>query len=294
MSSSSAAVIVTKAGVRAWRAMRYRAGKSVAFVPTMGNLHRGHAALIDRAREIADFVLVSIFVNPAQFAPGEDYGNYPRTLDRDRELVDEHGGDALFIPAAEEMFPHGSERAAAVEVPALSQSLCGAFRPGHFRGVASVVARFFNLVQPDFALFGEKDYQQLLVIRRMVEELCFAVDVVAVPTVREADGLALSSRNGYLTAEERSRAPLLFRGLKEAAAALAEGRTPAAVEAEGERKLRNAGFRPDYFAVRRALDLGPPVAAHELRVLAAAWLGEARLIDNIAVTPSAFPADAGK
>lgn len=267
--------------MRAWRAMRARAGKTVALVPTMGNLHAGHAVLIERARSAADFVAVSVFVNPTQFAPGEDYANYPRTLARDRELADVHGADAIFAPIAGEMYPYGSDIAVAIEVPGLSDILCGKFRPDHFRGVVSIVARLFNLVAPDLALFGEKDYQQLLVIRRMVEDLFFSVQIVGVPTVREPDGLALSSRNAYLTEEERTRAPALYAALQGAAAALARGEQPEAVESNGMHTLRDAGLKPEYFAVRRAADLGAPQSGRPVRILGAAWLGRTRLIDNI-------------
>lgn len=277
------ALIPTAAGVRAWRAMRRRAGASVAFVPTMGNLHAGHAALVDRARETADFVIVSVFVNPTQFTPGEDYERYPRTLEPDLELAGAHEADAVFAPTPAEIYPGGTEGATTVEVPGLSDILCGASRPGHFRGVESVVARLFNLVEPEYAMFGEKDYQQLLVIRRMTAELLFPIEIVGVPTVREDDGLALSSRNQYLAPEERKRAAALYGALAAAAKALAAGAEPAAVEAEGAAALVAAGFRTDYFAVRDAAMLGPPAAGRRLVVLAAAWLGDTRLIDNIQV-----------
>jgi len=261
--------------------MRRRAGASVALVPTMGSLHAGHAALIDQARKTADFVIVSVFVNPTQFAPGEDYERYPRTLEPDRALAGEHGADAVFAPVPAEVYPHGTAGATAVAVPGLSEILCGASRPGHFRGVTSVVARLFNIAEPDVALFGEKDYQQLVVIRRMAEELFFPTRVVGVPTVRETDGLALSSRNQYLTAVERTRAPALRRALESAAAERARGADPAAVGRAGMDALATAGFRPEYFEVRRAADLGPPEAGASEVILAAGWLGKARLIDNI-------------
>ncbi|MGH8271916.1 MAG: pantoate--beta-alanine ligase [Gammaproteobacteria bacterium] len=280
---SSPALLSTVAAVRAWRAMRLRAGASVAFVPTMGNLHVGHATLIDRAREVADFVLVSVFVNPTQFVPGEDYEKYPRTLARDRELAGVHEADAVFAPTSGEMYPRGSDAAVTIEVPGLSDVLCGASRPGHFRGVASVVARLFNLVQPEYALFGEKDYQQLLVIRRMTAGLFFPIEIVGVPTVRESDGLALSSRNQYLTPAERERAPAMYRELVTAAESLAMGAKPAAVEAAGVAALHAAGLRNDYFAVRDAATLAAPESGRERVVLAAAWLGDTRLIDNIRV-----------
>ncbi len=263
--------------------MRLRAGATVALVPTMGNLHVGHATLIDRARETADFVIVSVFVNPTQFVPGEDYEKYPRTLARDRELAGVHEADAVFAPTPGEMYPQGSGDAVAVEVPGISDVLCGASRPGHFRGVAGVVARLFNLVGPEYALFGEKDYQQLLVIRRMTAGLFFPIVIIGVPTVRESDGLALSSRNQYLAPAEREQAPALYRALVAAAKALTAGAESVAVEAEGAAALHAAGFRTDYFAVRDAATLAASASGRERVVLAAAWLGDTRLIDNIRV-----------
>ena len=256
--------------------------RRIALVPTMGNLHRGHLALVEAALEAADRVVVSLFVNPLQFGPGEDYERYPRTLAADREALEGIGAHLLFAPAEAELYPHGREEHTRVEVPGLSDILCGASRPGHFAGVATVVAKLFGIVQPDLALFGEKDYQQLLVIRRLVRDLCLPLEVLGRPTVREADGLALSSRNLYLTVEERRRAPALYRALSRAARDLAEGREPTTVEARGLADLRAAGLRPDYFAVRRAADLNPPGPDdRDLRVLAAAYLGGARLIDNL-------------
>ncbi len=280
---SSPALITTVAGARAWRAMRRRAGASVALVPTMGNLHAGHAALIDRAHARADFTLVSIFVNPTQFAPGEDYATYPRTLERDRELAGAHAVDAVFAPPPEQMYPQGTEAAVTVTVPALSDELCGAQRPGHFAGVASVVSRLFGIVQPEFAVFGEKDYQQLLVIRRLVQELFLETEIVSESTVREADGLALASRNRYLTPEERQRAPALYRALVAAAEAVVAGAGTDTVEAQGRAALTAAGFRPEYFELRHGGDLGPPRRGEPRVILAAGWLGKARLIDNIRI-----------
>lgn len=263
--------------------MRQRAGAGVALVPTMGNLHAGHAALIEAARVHADRVLVSVFVNPTQFAPDEDYAGYPRTPESDLELAAAAGADAVFAPAPEEIYPHGTEAAVAVEVPALAGVLEGVSRPGHFRGVASVLARLFHLAAPACTVFGEKDYQQLLVIRRMVRELFFPIEIISVPTVREADGLALSSRNRYLTAGERRRAPRLYRALTAAAETLREGAPAAEVERAGVAELNAAGFRNDYFSVRDAATLGAPAADRARTVLAAAWLGKARLIDNMRV-----------
>jgi len=261
-----------------WRAK----GETVAFVPTMGNLHAGHTRLVERAKSEADKVVASIFVNPAQFSAGEDFGAYPRTPDEDIEKLRETGADLLFMPDAQAVYPAGA--ATFVEVPGLSEILCGASRPGHFRGVATVVCKLFNLVQPDVALFGEKDFQQLAVVRRMVADLNLAVRVVGVPTVREPGGLAMSSRNGYLSEAEKQLAALLYQSLLAAQAALeAGGRDYRAIEAAQAEGLRGAGFRPDYFAIR-GLDLAEPGADETAWViLAAAWLGRARLIDNVQV-----------
>ncbi len=267
--------------VGAWR----RAGERIALVPTMGNLHTGHLQLVEVAKQHADRVLVSIFVNPLQFADasGGDFERYPRTFEADRQKLVESGADLLFFPSQEEMYPAGVENVTRVEVPGISNILCGEFRPGHFVGVATVVAKFFNMVQPDVAVFGEKDYQQLLVIRRVTAELCFPVEIIGVPTVREANGLAMSSRNQYLSAEERQRAASLYRTLQAAKEQLISGEGDIAViESAAEDSLKTAGFRPEYFTVRRAHDLQPATADDTaLVILAAAWLGEARLIDNI-------------
>jgi pantoate--beta-alanine ligase len=270
------------AGLRAaldgWR----REG-SVAFVPTMGNLHAGHLALVRAARHEADRVVSSIFVNPLQFGAGEDFDSYPRTLERDAGLLEGAGAGLLFAPPVEVMYPRPQAEQTRVEVPGISDLLCGATRPGHFVGVATVVCKLLNMVQPDVALFGSKDFQQLLVIRRMVEDLAMPVRVVGVETVREADGLAMSSRNGYLTDAERARAPALYRMLKGIAQRLRGGdRDPVRLETEGVRELEAAGLRPDYVAIRRADDLAPPRPGDtDLVVLAAAYLGKARLIDNV-------------
>ncbi|UHD17313.1 pantoate--beta-alanine ligase [Thiocapsa bogorovii] len=266
--------------VRAWRA----AGERVAFVPTMGNLHAGHMSLIAEARTHAPRVVASIFVNPMQFGPAEDLDAYPRTLAHDRERLEAAGCDLLFAPGVATVYPRGSEAQTRVEVPGLSDILCGESRPGHFRGVATVVCKLFNMVQPDVALFGEKDFQQLLVIRRMVEDLAMPVEIVGVPTVRESDGLAMSSRNGYLSSSDRARAPALRRILEAARQSLLAGSGAAAVEREAEDALRKAGLAPDYVQVRAAEDLRPATEAdRDLVILAAAYLGRARLIDNLAV-----------
>ena len=274
--------------IQRWRNIRQR----VVLVPTMGNLHAGHLALVKRARELADRVVVSIFVNPMQFGPKEDFGAYPRTPDADRLQLAVNGVDLLFAPEVDEVYPGGMEGVTKVEVPSLSGILDGASRPGHFTGVATVVAKLFNMVQPDVALFGEKDYQQLLVIRRMAADLCLPVEIVGHATVREPDGLAMSSRNQYLTKSERAQAPLLQRVLRETVFALREGaRDFPALQQQAMQQLNEAGFRPDYVEVRQADTLATPGAA-DLRfvVLGAAWLGKARLIDNMTLDLN-VPAD---
>ena len=265
--------------VARWR----KEGKRVALVPTMGNLHAGHLALVERARELADRVVVSIFVNPMQFGEGEDFGAYPRTLQQDAEQLEAIDTSLLFAPAVATVYRRERQHETSVEVRALSDILCGATRPGHFVGVATVVCKLFNMVQPDLAVFGEKDFQQLLVIRRMVEDLFIPVEIVGVATVREADGLAMSSRNGYLTAEHRELAPMLYRTLQRTADAIREGaRDFAALQRQAQQALEQAGLRPDYISIRRSDDLaeaGPD--DRELVILAAVYLGKARLIDNL-------------
>ncbi len=276
-----AAIAEVRRQVAAW----HRAGEAVAFVPTMGNLHEGHLVLVDRARDYAPHVVVSIFVNPIQFVAGEDFDSYPRTPQADADKLAARGVELLFMPDEAEMYPGGREGVTQVEVPGISHVLCGASRPGHFRGVATVVSKLFNIVQPDVALFGEKDYQQLAVLKRMVADQCMPVEVVGVPTVRDPDGLAMSSRNGYLSAEERSRAPVLYRTLKELAERLEAGeRDLPVLEQAARERLERAGFVPDYIAVRRAADLAEPAPGErKLVILAAARLGRARLIDNLVV-----------
>ncbi len=275
----------TVAGLRrqtaAWRA----AGQRIALVPTMGNLHAGHLRLVAEARERAERVVASIFVNPMQFGGGEDFGAYPRTLDDDSRQLAAAGLDLLFAPPLAEVYPRGLDAMTQVQVPDISNILCGAFRPGHFTGVATVVAKLFNMAQPDVALFGEKDWQQLLVIRRLARDLDFPVEIVGVATVREPDGLAMSSRNGYLSPEERAVAPRLHAALQDAAERLrGGGRDYRAIEDAARADLEAAGLRPDYVAIRRAVDLAAPAADDsDLRILAAAWLGRARLIDNCPV-----------
>jgi len=270
-----------RATVRTWR----NAGDRIAFVPTMGNLHAGHLELVAEARRRAERVVVSIFVNPLQFGEGEDFDAYPRTLEADQEKLIASGADLLYAPNVATVYPGGSRQQTRVEVPGLSDVLCGASRPGHFVGVATVVCKLFNMVQPDLAVFGEKDFQQLMVIRRMVEDLSIPIEIVGKAIVREADGLAMSSRNGYLTAAQRAQAPALFRTLQATEAALRAGdRDFDRLESESEQALRQAGFRPDYYVIRRASDLGLPEQPGEaLVILAAAFLGTTRLIDNLIV-----------
>jgi pantoate--beta-alanine ligase len=247
----------------------------------MGNLHRGHIRLVERAREMNTAVVASVFVNPMQFGPHEDFDKYPRTLEADAEKLAAAGCAVLFAPTVEEMYPRGQDHHTVVTVPDLTDILCGQFRPGHFAGVATVVAKLFGQVQPDVAVFGEKDYQQLLVIQRMARDLALPVEVVGEPTVREPDGLALSSRNQYLKPEERERASALHATLAWAVDELHAGKDTHSLESAGIERLKDAGFRPDYFAVRAADDLGPPRDDAPRRILAAAWLGSARLIDNL-------------
>jgi pantoate--beta-alanine ligase len=258
----------------------------VALVPTMGNLHAGHLALVRHARAIADMVVVSIFVNPMQFGPGEDYESYPTTGDRDMAVLADEDADLLFIPPVQVMYPHGSMRTTVVAVPVLNSLLEGEYRPTHMDGVSTVVAKLFGMVQPDVAVFGEKDYQQLLLIERMVHDLCLPIEIVAVETVREDDGLAMSSRNSYLQPQERAVAPELYRVLCRVKTRVENGETGfAGIEANAMEELAAAGFRPDYVSIRRATDLGEPGTEDtRLRVLAAAWLGSARLIDNLAIS----------
>jgi pantoate--beta-alanine ligase len=261
-----------------WR----RAGLRIGLVPTMGNLHAGHIALVQDASTRADRVVTTLFVNPLQFGPGEDLDAYPRTLARDAELLSEVGNHCLFAPSEAELYPRGRTGLTLVDVPGLSAELCGASRPGHFRGVTTVVAKLFNLVQPDVAVFGQKDYQQLMLIRRMAADLDFPVEIVGHPTVREPDGLAMSSRNGYLTADERGKAPALFRALGSAAERISAGAAVPDAERDAGQALLEAGLRPDYVSVRRRSDLAPPIPGDRaLVILAAAHLGRARLIDNL-------------
>jgi pantoate--beta-alanine ligase len=259
-----------------------RAGERVALVPTMGNLHRGHFSLISIARENADRVIASVFVNPTQFGPNEDFSSYPRTLAEDQAGLEEAGCDFLFAPDVDEMYPFGTANAVRIDVPGLSEILDGAIRPGHFSGVATVVTKLFNLVMPDVAVFGQKDYQQLLVIRRLTTDLRLPIEIVGTPTVREVSGLAMSSRNQYLTTQERQRASVIFRTLTAMRDAIRTGEPLASVESTAHQSLKDAGLAPDYAVIRRRDDLAfPGLDDRDLVALIAARLGRARLIDNL-------------
>jgi pantoate--beta-alanine ligase len=267
--------------VRQWRGE----GARIGLVPTMGSLHAGHMSLLSAARFRADRVIASVFVNPMQFGPNEDFERYPRSPVEDSELLADAGCDLLFLPGVNEIYPDGRESATRISVTPLSQILEGALRPGHFDGVATVVAKLFGIVQPDVAVFGEKDYQQLAVLRRMTADLDIPVEIVGAPTVRSPDGLAMSSRNRYLSAAERAIAPRIHATLKGAAGRIDSGdRDYAAIMAWGAQELRAATMLPDYFEIRDADCLLPPTAqTRELVMLVAARLGKARLIDNLRV-----------
>lgn len=257
----------------------------IAFVPTMGNLHTGHLRLVREAKRQAQTVVVSIFVNPLQFGPQEDLASYPRTLEQDLAALRDQETDLVFVPQDKEIYPQGMQAHTRVEVPHLSDLHCGTARPGHFVGVATVVCKLFNMVQPNVAIFGNKDYQQVQVIRRMVEDLAMPIEIIGMPTVRESDGLALSSRNRYLNTEQRAQAPLLYAELQRIAAALREGSSDfAGLQDTALDSLRRSGFVPDYVRIVDARNLEPASAdAVHLVVLAAARLGQARLIDNIEI-----------
>lgn len=264
--------------IRAWR----RDGRRIAFVPTMGNLHEGHLTLVRKARELADVVVVSIFVNPMQFDKADDLNNYPRTLDDDLAKLNNEGVELVFTPTPEIMYPKGLDRQTSVEVPGLSTMLEGALRPSHFRGVSTVVTKLFNIVQPDLACFGEKDYQQLALIRQMVIDMAMDIEIIGVPTVREMDGLAMSSRNGYLTVDERQRAPVLARTMRWISSQVRGGRTDYAdIIVDANDQLRAAGLQPDEIYIRDAATLQPiGESSQQAVILMSAFLGKARLIDN--------------
>lgn len=268
-----------RAAVRGWRA----AGQTVGFVPTMGNLHDGHFSLVRLARARADRVVASVFVNPTQFGPNEDFARYPRTLVQDQTGLAEHDCDLLFAPDVATIYPYGAEHTVSLHVPQITGTLEGAHRPGHFDGVATVVCKLFNLVQPDIAVFGQKDFQQLKVIERMVRDLGLPVKVIAAPTQRAEDGLALSSRNQYLSTEERTMAPRIHAVLEQMREHVSNGQTITQAEQEASKQLEGAGFVIDYVAIRRAEDLAEPEAGESkgLVALVAARLGNTRLIDNL-------------
>ncbi|RMM58296.1 pantoate--beta-alanine ligase [Pseudomonas savastanoi] len=263
-------------------------GKRIALTPTMGNLHSGHAALVAKAAQRADFVVATIFINPLQFGPNEDLATYPRTLAADQEKLLQAGCNLLFTPSVEEMYPHGMADQTLVSVPHLSQGLCGASRPGHFEGVATVVSKLFNMVQPDLAIFGEKDFQQLAVIRAMVRDLNMPIQIIGEPTVRADDGLALSSRNGYLNEAQRAAAPALYQAIRQTADAISAGEQDFdALLTSKKQQLEAAGFRIDYLEIRDATSLRPTTAENrDVVILAAAFLGKTRLIDNLHLTRS--------
>ncbi len=265
------------------------AHKVIAFVPTMGNLHEGHLQLIDRALEEADLVVSSIFVNPLQFGPGEDFNGYPRTFIADQEKLMSRGCHVLFAPSVEEMYPATNISSTVVKVPHLDQLLCGASRPGHFTGVATVVSKLFGIVQPDVAIFGLKDFQQFLVIKQFTNDLCLPVKIIGAPIARAENGLALSSRNGYLSDEELSQATHLYRCLTQCRLALEGGETDFdKLEEQSQNQLESAGFTRDYFKICRQEDLQPATSDDTaLVIVAAAYLGKARLIDNIRLTLTA-------
>lgn len=280
--------MITVKTIRELRAAVARArseGKRIGLVPTMGNLHAGHAALVAKAAQRADFVVASVFVNPLQFGAGEDLDKYPRTLAADQETLLAAGCNLLFAPGAEEIYPDGMAGQTIVSVPGVSAGLCGASRPGHFDGVATVVTKLFHMVQPDLAIFGEKDFQQLAVIRKLVRDLNLPIQIIGEPTVRAADGLALSSRNGYLDEVQRASAPQLYQTLNQVAQALRAGDADhSALLAAASARLQDAGFMPDYLEIRNPLTLQPATSAdRQLVILAAARLGTTRLIDNLFV-----------
>ncbi|QQX80958.1 pantoate--beta-alanine ligase [Shewanella sp. KX20019] len=266
--------------VRAWRIK----GETVAFVPTMGNLHLGHLTLIKEARLRADHVIASIFVNPMQFGQNEDLDAYPRTLADDQTALIEAGAELLFTPTPAIIYPKGLDAQTLVEVPLISDQLCGESRPGHFRGVATIVCKLFNIVQPDIAVFGQKDFQQLLVIKTMVEDLSMPIEIVGVETIRETSGLAMSSRNGYLTAAQKQQAAVLKQTLDNMAAELSRGKQLGEVIEAAETAITAAGFKNDYLDIRHAKTFSKAQSSdRELVILVAAYMGDTRLIDNLIV-----------
>lgn len=268
----------TRAVIADWK----RAGECIVFVPTMGNLHAGHLALVEAANALGTKTVVSIFVNPMQFGENEDFDTYPRTFDEDMSKLSKYSVDLVFAPGRDVIYPENGKSATIVDVPGFSAILDGEHRPGFFKGVATVVNKLFNIIQPDMAIFGEKDFQQLLVIRQMVKDLAMPIDIRSVATVREPDGLAMSSRNNYLDAEQRSQARGLHTCLEQVVKSVTEGRHPNYEVGHASRELEERGFLVDYVMVRRQQDLAVPEADdRSLIVLAAARLGNVRLVDNI-------------
>ena len=271
-----------RAQSKAWQL----SGLTVAIVPTMGNLHSGHLSLLERAKDLADRTIVSIFVNPIQFGVGEDYDSYPSTIEEDLQKLEIAEVDAVFMPDLKELYPGGTEVDTRITVPEISDILCGEYRKGHFSGVATVVAKLLINSTPDYALFGEKDFQQVLVIRRMVVDMLLPVQIVSMPTCRETDGLAISSRNRYLSRQERGKSSAIYSALQSAVERLRNGAfTVEEIEQEGVLSLTEMGMKVEYFSIRRQKDLLPVNSSdRNIVVLTAVWLGSARLIDNLKVT----------
>jgi len=261
-------------------------GNSIALVPTMGNLHAGHISLVEEAKKQCDYVVASIFVNPMQFGRDEDLDAYPRTLQADIKKLETAACDLLFAPSATEMYPQGVDSQTVVSVPELSRRHCGAARPGHFDGVATVVSKLFNIVRPDKAIFGLKDFQQYLIISRMVKDLCFPIEIIGMETLRESSGLAMSSRNGYLNSEQKHNAAVLYRQLLQAQTDIAAGADNFSdLEAKASQDLQQAGIQVQYFSICNAENLEPATGTNtELVILVAAYVGNTRLIDNIRCT----------
>ncbi|MCX4187851.1 pantoate--beta-alanine ligase [Methylophaga sp. OBS4] len=274
-------IVALRTRVKTWR----QQGEVIALVPTMGNLHEGHLSLVRKAKALADKIVVSLFVNPLQFNDINDLNAYPRTLSEDINLLTELDCDLVFTPAEDVMYPQGMQAHTRIHVPGMEDKLCGLGRPGHFDGVATVVAKLLNMVQADIAVFGEKDYQQLLLIKKLVHDLNLPVDIIGAPTCREDTGLAMSSRNNLLTPQQLVQAPLLYQTLTEIKTALEAGEQDlASLQSQAQQRLSEAGFEPEYIDIRRAEDLQTvtPGQDKNLRILAAVKLGKIRLIDNVA------------
>jgi len=270
-----------RAQILAWRVK----GESIAFVPTMGNLHLGHITLIKEAVKHADHVVASIFVNPMQFGVNEDLSTYPKTLETDKLALNEAGVELLFTPTSETIYPKGMQQQTYVEVPEIGDKLCGASRPGHFRGVATIVCKLFNIITPDMALFGRKDLQQLMIIKTMVDDLSMPIKIIGIETIREASGLAMSSRNGYLTSEQKNQAAQLKTTIDKLCIAIKKGESVTLAIESAQQVLIAAGFTPDYLELRSTKDLSLVTDNHsELVILAAAYMGTTRLIDNLCFT----------